>query len=340
MMPSLLPGPPGRILIVKPSALGDIVHSLPFLHAIKRTYPAAKVDWVVARGLHTFLEGHPLIDRLLIINKDQWSRFSYFPNTLKEIGALVSGLRREPYDVTVDLSGILRSGLITWAARSPYKLGFRESNEGSPLFYTHKIQGGTEIHAIDRYLKIAEAIGCDISEIRYPLAPYDPDPPICRELPAEYVVMSPSAGKEANRWPAERFGELSGRLALPTVVIGGAGDAGIVEQMVALSGGKAISLAGRTNLKELLAVIRRARFLVSNDTGPSHIAAALAVPVFAIFGPANPVRTGPYGSIHTVIREAMDCAPCYRWKPCSHWRCMEALTVDRVYETIMKKISE
>ena len=86
MMPSLLPGPPGRILIVKPSALGDIVHSLPFLHAIKRTYPAAKVDWVVARGLHTFLEGHPLIDRLLIINKDQWSRFSYFPNTLKEIG--------------------------------------------------------------------------------------------------------------------------------------------------------------------------------------------------------------------------------------------------------------
>lgn len=150
--------------------------------------------------------------------------------------------------------------------------------------------------------------------------------------------MTPSAGKEANRWPAENFGRLAARLPLPTVIIGGKSDIPVAEAVVRHAEGRAISLAGRTTLKELIPVIGGASYFVTNDTGPMHIAAALGVPVFAIFGPANPVRTGPYGTDHTIIREELPCSPCYAWKPCDNWRCMEAITVDRVLATIEAKM--
>lgn len=337
-MSGLFMEPPRKILIIKPSALGDIVHSLPFLNAVKKKFPESQIHWVVARGLHTFLEDHPMVDKLWVIDKDQWKRLGNLSRTVHEILSLWQGLRKENFDAAVDLSGLLRSGLITFASKAAVKLGFAESDEGSPCFYTHKIEGGTEIHAIDRYLRIAAALGCDTDAIRYPFAPYDPDPVICRDLPGEYAVIAPSAGKEANRWPAKCFGELAAQLPLPSVVISSASEALIAREVVKYSNGKALSLAGQTSLKNLIAVIQRASFFVSNDTGPMHIAAACNVPVFAIFGPANPLRTGPYGDIHTVIREDVDCAPCYRWKPCDHWRCMKELTVAKVLNAIKGKI--
>lgn len=138
----------------------------------------------------------------------------------------------------------------------------------------------------------------------------------------------------------KKFGELAARLPLPVVVIASAAEARIADEMVAHSKGNAVSIAGRTGLKELLGLIGRARFFVCNDTGPMHMAAALEVPVFAIFGPANPVRTGPYGRDHTVIQTPYPCAPCYAWKPCEKYgfRCMVDLTVGTVYDTIAGKM--
>lgn len=330
--------PPAKLLIIKPSSLGDIIHSLPFLAAIKGHFPNTEIHWLVARGLHCLLENHPLISKLWVINKDAWKRLAYLPQTLREVRDLYGGLGRERYDACVDLSGLFRSGLLTFASKAPIKIGFAESDEGSPLFYTHKVKGDMERHAIDRYLQIAQAMGCPVENIRYPMADFDHDPPICRTLPKEYAVIAPSAGKEANRWPAQRFGELAASLPLPSVVICGQGDAAIGAEVVAAAKGRAISLAGRTSLLELLAVIRRARFFISNDTGPMHIAAAFQVPVFALFGPANPQRTGPHGPMHTVIKTGIACAPCYRWKPCDHWQCMNDLTVDLVRGVIEGKL--
>ncbi|WP_300456964.1 glycosyltransferase family 9 protein [Desulfobacula sp.] len=329
-----------KILIIKPSALGDIVHSLPFLASVKKKFPLAEIDWVVAHGLHTFLEGHPMINQLWVIKKDQWKKPGHLARTLKEINALRKGLKASGYDVSIDLSGLLRSGIITYLAGAKIKLGFKASDEGSPFFYTHKIHGSMNIHAIDRYMEIAGFMGCDTDTIDYPLAPYDPTPPILRELPPQYGVMSPSAGKPANRWPAEKFGRLASKLTLPTVVIANAAEAGIAEQVVGHAKGNAISVAGRTSLKDLLALIAGASFFVCNDTGPMHIAAALNIPVFAIFGPANPVRTGPYGSIHTVIQKKMDCAPCYAKQPCSHFRCMNELSVQAVFDILDQKVRQ
>ena len=337
MRPLPLTDPPKKILIIKPSALGDIVHTLPFLDTIKHTYPDASIHWVVARGLHTFLENHPLIDKLWIFDKEKWKRPGKLPQTIQELVSLTSELRQERFDVSVDLSGLLRSGLITMAANARYKIGFKEADEGSTFFYSHRIHGSMQIHAIDRYLKIAEAMGCRPTPVRYPFAPYDSSPSICRDLPKEYVVITPSAGKEANRWPAERFGQLAAQLDLPSLLIGGKSDQPVAEQVVRNANGKAISLAGKTSLKELIPIIGNAKYFITNDTGPMHIAAALNVPVFAIFGPANPVRTGPYGKDHTVIREDLPCSPCYAWKPCAEWQCMEAISVEKVLAIINEK---
>jgi heptosyltransferase I len=298
------------------------------------------VDWVVSHGLHTFLEGHPLIHTLWVIKKDQWKQVSRLGKTVREIVSLKQQLGRTGYDVAIDLSGLFRSGVISWFSKAPVRLGFSESDEGSPFFYTHKIHGSMNIHAIDRYLEIARYMGCAIDTIEYPLAPYDPAPDILQALPKKYVVMAPSAGKPANQWPAEKFGELASRLSLPSVVIASGGEAGIADTVVAHSKGNAISIAGKTRLKELIPVIRGASFFVCNDTGPMHLAAALNIPVFAIFGPANPVRTGPYGDSHTVIRlENLPCAPCYAKHPCTRYdfRCMKDLSVDQVWDTIHRK---
>ncbi len=331
------PSPPRKILIIKPSSLGDIVHSLPFLSVVSRTFPQAEIHWVVARGLHTFLEGHPLIKKLWIIDKDQWKRLANLRRTGRELVMLYRGLTGQHFDISIDLSGLLRSGLISMASHAALRLGFSDSDEGSPFFYTHKIKGGNEIHAIDRYLKLAAFMGCKIDAVQYPFAPYQEVPPVCRTLPRQYAVMAPSAGKPANRWPAERFGALAARLPLPTVVISGRADAPLANEVAAASRGRAVSLGGRTGLKELISIIKKADFFISNDTGPMHIAAALDVPVFAIFGPANPKRTGPYGDIHTVIREKLTCAPCYRREKCGHWQCMNELTVEKVFDGIREK---
>ncbi len=325
-----------KILIIKPSALGDIVHSLPFLNAIRHKFPDARIDWIAASGLHTFLEGHPMIDTLWIMDKDKWKDRSRLGQSIREIRELKNNLGSVGYDVSIDLSGLFRSGVLTWFSRARYKLGFAESDEGSPFFYTHKIHGSMEIHAIDRYLEIARFMGCTHCPIEYPMAPHNPFPPIMETLPQEYAVICPSAGKPANRWPSHRFGELAARLDLPAIVIASRAEADIAEDVAAHSRGRAMSIAGQTSLKELLPVIAKAKYFICNDTGPMHIAAALNVPVFSIFGPANPVRTGPYGKGNTVIQNLLPCSPCYAKHPCSHFSCMEDLGVDQVAGIIQK----
>jgi heptosyltransferase-1 len=326
-----------KILIIKPSALGDIVHTLPFLAALKRTCPDCEVHWVVARGLHTFLEGHPLIHKLWIFEKKQWGKPGNFLQTLQELRLLWRDLHREKFDVSVDLSGLFRSGLLTFAAGAKRKCGFSDAGEGSSFFYNDTIVGGQQVHALDRYLKLATHLGCESYPVEYPFPPLGEPPAVMAKLPEKFAVFAPSAGKPANRWPAERFGLLAKRLQIPVVVVASEAEKAVAEEAVKASGNRMISVAGQTSIKELTTLISRAQFFVTNDTGPMHIAAGLGIPVVAIFGPANPVRTGPYGAQHIVLQEELDCIPCYAWQPCSHWRCMENLSVDRVYDCIMAR---
>ncbi len=331
---------PEKILIIKPSALGDVIHGLPFLASLRERFPDAKIHWVVAKGFHEILEDHPLIEKLWVIEKDEWKKRSKIIDTLAALKALFRRLQKERFDLVIDLQGLFRSGVIARATGCGVRIGFREAREGSPFFYTHKVDGGKDIHAIDRYLEIASFLGASIRDVRHPFPLYPKEPDLMRSLPEDFIVIAPSAGGEAKRWPAEKFGKLAAALPVASVVVAGKSDAGLARQVVDASGGKALSIAGKTSLKELLGIIERARLFVSSDTGPMHMAAALNVPVVAMFGPTNPLRTGPYGSMHTIVTGGLSCSPCYKRKKCKEWRCMEAITVESVAEAIERRLKE
>ena len=332
---------PHKILIVKPSSLGDVVHSLPFLNTIRKCFPDAEIHWVIAQGFEGLLEGHPMIERLWVIKKDSWKKIQNATQTIQEIKVLFHQLKQEKFDLVIDLQGLLRSGVITAATGSPMRIGFAEAREGSRVFYTHTVTGGKNIHAVDRYLKIAEFLGCDISEILFPF-PVSQSPsslilhPSSFNAPDGYTVIVPGARWKTKRWPAEQFGKLASLLPIKTVIVGSRSDNDIADEIVTLSKGKSISLAGKTDLKVLVDIMRRAQFVVSNDSGPMHIAAALGVPVYAIFGPTDPGRTGPYGAGHTVIRSDTPCAPCFR-KTCHDIKCMKSISADEVFKIIAPK---
>ena len=325
---------PNKILIVKPSSLGDIVHSLPFLNAIKTRFPNSPIHWVVAKGFEGLLDGHPMIDRLWVINKDTWKKIKNVKGTISELKTLSQDLKKEKYDLVIDLQGLLRSGMITAATGARLRIGFKEAREGSRFFYTHKIEGGKDIHAVDRYLKIAAFLGCDSTDISFPFPPSEV--PSSFHVNKDYAVIVPGARWKTKRWPEEEFGQLTARLPLQSVIVGSAADKYISGLIVSLSQGKALSLAGKTSLKELIGIMRDAKFVVSNDSGPMHIAAALGIPVFAIFGPTDPARTGPYGTTHTIIKSDAPCAPCFR-RTCDDGQCLKSVSADKVFEIIKSK---
>jgi len=333
--------PPRKILVIKPSSLGDVVHSLPFLNVMRESFPRTEIHWVIAKGLEGLLENHPMVQKLLVINKDQWKEMKRIRGTVSEFRNLMGALKGESYDIAVDLQGLLRSGILTVASNAPVRLGFREAREGSRLFYTQSITGGREIHAVDRYLKIASAMGCDTRTVAFPM-PLVKESLKIRQLKkeiGEYAVLAPGARWKTKQWPAERFGRLSSLLSMPSIIIGSGSDEPLAQEAAAHSKGKAISMAGKTDIKELISLIRKAMFIVTNDSGPMHIAAACGVPVVALFGPTNPARTGPYGIGHVIIRGAGACAPCYK-KKCDDIRCMDSILVDEVHEAIRNRLGK
>ncbi|MBI5026995.1 MAG: lipopolysaccharide heptosyltransferase I [Nitrospirae bacterium] len=351
--------PPERILIIKPSSLGDIIHSLPFLKAIRDSFPEACIEWVVSKKLKGILEGHPLINNLIIFNKDEWGQFKDISKTVGEMFAVIKELRAKSFDLVIDLQGLLRSGIISFFASAPVKIGFEEAREGSRLFYNKRISVNGSLHAVDKYLEIAKAILKEhriqnTEKVEFPLYIDRTAKESVKKLLSEtstysggrlkekeYVVIVPSARWQTKRWPAEYFGALIAGLPIPSVITGGNADKEIAQKVVDSSKGNGIDLSGRTNLKELIALIAGAKAVVSNDSGPMHIAAALNIPVVALFGPTDPEKTGPYGWNRpgayglTVLRSSLNCSPCFK-KTCKEPICMSAIPVKTVFEELRK----
>ncbi|MDA8388039.1 MAG: lipopolysaccharide heptosyltransferase I [Nitrospiraceae bacterium] len=322
------------MLVVKPSSLGDVIHSLPFLYSIKAQMPGLRVHWVITEELAPLLEGHLLIERLWKIKKDGWKMPGRILETASELAALSKALRKEEFDAVLDLQGLLRSALITRMAGARTTIGFKNPREpAAGLFYAHRVHASWKQHAVERYLKMAEFAGFK-TRVEFPLPEMEGfEPPL-----EKYALIAPGARWPSKRWPARRFGELAGGLELDSLVIGAAGDAGLAEEVASHSGGKAIPFAGKSSLKMLVELIRRASFMVTNDSGPMHIAAALGVPVFAVFGPTDPAHTGPYGNgTRVVIRGRTGCSPCRR-RTCRSMRCMDEISVRMVREEMEKAL--
>lgn len=334
---------PKKILIIKPSSLGDIIHSLPFLNSIRKCFPQAEIHWVVAKPFAQLLEAHPMIQKLWVVDKDGWK--TSLRHTISEARELFKGLKKEDFDIAIDLQGLLRSGIIAYASGAKMRIGlkgFKEAREGSWVFHTHRVPTGEKlVHAVDRYLKVAEFLGCDVSEKRFPLPPAQDFP---MNFQGHYAVLVPGARWQSKRWSAENFSRiailLKKDLGLKSVIIGTKADEETALEIVSASEGSAVSLAGKTSLRQLIDIISNSSVVISTDSGPMHIASALNKPVFAIFGATSPERTGPYGEKSTVLTAELPCSPCLRKKCPTHKtpKCMDAITPEMLYNAIMKRL--
>ena len=366
-----------NILIVKLSAIGDVVHTLPSLAALRRCYPDAEISWVVEEAAADLLTAHPDLDRILISGRKTWLkelRQGRIAKPLREIRTFLRELRSRRYDLVIDFHGLLKSAVIVLLSGGKRKLGYDSLQEGSGFFYTEKIPEEMRKHAVDRYLDLVRhaaagsETGCLSTTPEFRIAVGDKEKRQVATLLAEnsailaieqngngggssgsggargearaFVAVNPVAFWETKLWEDEKFAELCDRirteLGLGVVLTGG--EAGVLERIRARMKTAAVNLGGRTALRELAWLYRQACLVVTTDSGPMHIAAAMGTPVVALFGPTDPNRTGPYGPGHRVIRRELSCSPCLR-KRCETKKCMREIGVGEVLDAIREMVS-
>jgi 3-deoxy-D-manno-octulosonic-acid transferase/heptosyltransferase-1 len=340
---------PKNILIIKLSAIGDVVHSLPLIEVLHDNFPNAKIDWVVEEEASEILRDHPAIDHLIISRRKSWqkgfSRPQEYLQLFREIRSFLRRLREREYDLLIDLQGLLKSGLWVGLARAKRKIGFTGGREGSRFFLSERpFFVDYNQHALERYLQTADYLGCKrkLWQGAIPVSAEDKEAVwkllegVTEKAP-NLVAINPMARWHTKCWEPDRFAQLADRIQSEwhchVLFTGSATDRPLIENIIAPLQEKPLNLAGQTTLKQLAFLYAQCRLLVSTDTGSMHIAAAMGCPVVALFGPTAPWRTGPYGRNHRIIRAEMSCSPCFK-KNCSHMTCMKGIGVDKVFEAI------
>jgi heptosyltransferase-1 len=298
-----------RFLIVRLSAMGDIIHTLPVVAALRETFSEAFIGWVVEKRwaelinlCHLPGEAHrPLVDKVHIVNTKAWRRNLLSDETWREAIAAIRDIRCAEYDTVIDFQGAVRSALLARLSGATSIYGFAEPRENvAAMFYTHKIQARGQ-HIIEQNLSLASAApGCDLKLHEVELASETPEP----RATGHYAIINPGAGWGAKQWPAERYGEvaklLSEQAELRSLINYGPGEENMARAAEAASGGTARPITG--SIAQLISIVKGAQLFVGGDTGPMHLAAILDVPVVAIFGPTDPRRNGPYGNPSVVLR--------------------------------------
>ncbi len=343
-----------NILIVKLSAIGDVIHTLPALNAIRRQYPAASITWLVEADAADLLTGHEALDRVLVSNRKAWGRgllSRFWLNQLKEIRRFVKALRDTRYDIIFDFQALIKSGILIWLCRGERKIGFDRGMahaEESHLFLNERVPPvDMDHHALLRQMMMLRAAGIEADEIVYNLPITRTD----RDQAARLLVqggvnpslpvagINPGAKWGTKLWSERRFAELADRLVqefrFQVVFTGSEADLAMTRRIEALMTVQAVNLAGKTGLKTLAALYEKMSLLISTDTGPMHLGAAVGIPVVAIFGPTAPWRTGPFGLGHHVVRADRDCSPCFK-RTCGKEDCMDQILVADVIEAVRK----
>jgi heptosyltransferase-1 len=351
-----------KILIVKLSAIGDVIHTLPALTVLRRHYPSARIDWLVEDAAADLVQDHAALSRVLVWRRREFVsllKTGRLPSAGRLFLSLLLQLRGTRYDLIIDFQALLKSSLWIFLARGRRKAGFdqgMEHSESSHLFLNERISPvSMEIHALDRGVRLLRALGIPEYPLLYDIPMGEEDEKAAKQLLAEsgvrldrpVVAINPVAKWPTKLWAARRFRELAERLLekdYQVVFTGSREDRAVMDEMALPLGSSVTRLDGRTTLKTLAAVYRTASVVISTDTGPMHLAAAVGTPVVALFGPTAPWRTGPYGEGHVVLRAGVSCSPCFS-KSCKTTElepmaCMTRITVEQVVEAVVRTVTK
>ena len=333
-----------KILLIKLSAVGDVIHTIPVLNKLRRRYPAAQLDWLVTPPIAELLRYNPAISNVVEFAREDWST-PWRPAPFISYARLAAELRANNYDLVVDMHGQLRTAIFTLATGAPVRIGFdrprarvwdasprkfskvarkhawQGAREGSWLAYTHHIPVPTlDLHAVDRYLGVAPLLGLieGPADFSFPIPPtaHARIESLLRShkvggLPL--VTIAPGTVWETKHWNSDKFAEVARYFlckGFAVALMGARRERAVCEDVARLAPG-AVNVAGETTLSELAALIRRSAISVTNDSGPMHLAVALDRPVVSIFGPTDPIWIGPYHRTDAVLQARLPCSPCF-----------------------------
>lgn len=312
-------GRPPRILLIRTSALGDVVHCLPTLGALTREHPQASLAWVVEAPFAPVLSGHPALDRVIRVRLREWRDRPFRPRTLKEIGRFLREMRSFRPDVALDLMGNHKAGVVARLSGARWRVGARRSDrrEPSSALWINRAVGLRGDHVVERTATLLRALGLRDPELGFdPSAIGETDEPEAGPKAASApILVQPGAGWANKEYPPERWGRIAATIAAetdrPVGVLAGPGEVPLADRVVSSSGGRARRLSPR-GIEELIATLRRARLVLGGDTGPVHLAHALGVPVLALHGPTSPNRHGPWRARERALWKKLPCSFCYR----------------------------
>lgn len=355
-----------NILIVKLSAVGDVVHTLPSLAVLRRLYPEAHITWVIEEAAADLIIDHPYLNHVIVSRRKNWIKNikkGRIVSTICEAVAFLRELRNQRYDLVIDFHGLFKSAILVFLSRGKRKLGYDSLQELSGLFYTEKIREDMAKHAVDRYLDFIAYLAGNVRNPRSDEKDSDCLPlkeekdfliPINEDnrshinqlfhmsgigSSGHFIAVNPIALWRTKLWDEGKFAFLCDRIVqeLKYQVILTGKDPAEVENIRSMMKSPSINLAGQTTLRDLAYLYRLATLVVTTDSGPMHIAAAMGTPVVALFGPTDPQRTGPCGEGHAIISNVLTCSPCFS-KNCDTIKCMGGITVEEVFGIVKEKL--
>ena len=362
-----------KILILKPSSLGDVVQAIPLLRLLKQHVPASQIYWWVQSTLAPLLEGDPDLAGVLRFERNGWSTLQRW----RELWRSLLWIREQRFDWVIDLQGLARSGAVAWLANGKLTVGLDEPREGARGFYDRMApRPSFHTHAVDWYLEVLPLLGLPRATLSAPglrgvggpnaprwssaLKPEQdfvwlPSRPevasgLRRKWPVDatkWVLLQPGARWPNKRWPAEHFVGVIRCLSethpeLHFAILGAQEDRLLGQMIAAADSKRCLDLTGQLSLWELVEWIRLSEVMVTNDTGPMHIAAALNKSLVALFGPTEPRRTGPYGQLDHVLQLSLPCEPCLRPR-CVYYQpleCLRAILPATVADAVLRGLAE
>jgi heptosyltransferase-1 len=334
-----------KVLILKPSSLGDVIHALPVARLLKRHWPESRIHWWLDVNLVPLLQNDPDLAGIYAFERRRWAA----PHRWPEIYTSIRAMRDQQFDLAIDLQGLARSSMFAWLADAGTTVGLDNLREGGreaarAMYDLTPPRAAPRTHAVDRYLAVLPLLRVPVHGDFEWLPPRVQAARRIRETWApedgrtRWIVLLPGGRWDNKRWPVRYFVELARRLGdIPEtklVVLGSPSERPLGEEIAAAAPARCLNLAGSTSLDEMIEWIRLSRLTITNDTGPMHVAAALRRPVIAIFGPTAPWNTGPYGQLGNVLQATdLPCVPCMKGQ-CAYQEplaCLHAITSEVVF---------